>query len=45
MFYLLIRRQHKKLLKEFFAYVYKAEGKRPLGIPRQRWKDNIKMDI
>jgi hypothetical protein len=23
--------------------VGKAEGKRPLGIPRRRWEDNIKM--
>jgi hypothetical protein len=23
----------------------KAEGKRPLGRPRRRWKDNIKMDL
>jgi len=22
-----------------------AQGKRPLGIPRRRWKDNIKMDL
>jgi hypothetical protein len=21
------------------------EGKRPLGIPRRRWEDNIKMDL
>ena len=25
--------------------VGKPEGKRPLGIPRHRWKDNIKMDL
>jgi len=25
--------------------VGKPEGKRPLGIPRRRWKDNIKMDL
>jgi hypothetical protein len=25
--------------------VGKPEGKRPLGRPRQRWKDNIKMDL
>ena len=25
--------------------VGKPEGKRPLGIPRRRWEDNIKMDI
>jgi len=32
------------------TYVYrvlvgKSEGKRPLGRPRRRWKDNIKMDL
>jgi hypothetical protein len=25
--------------------VKKREGKRPLGRPRRRWVDNIKMDI
>jgi hypothetical protein len=25
--------------------VGRPEGKRPLGRPRRRWKDNIKMDI
>jgi hypothetical protein len=25
--------------------VRKPEGKRPLGRPRHRWKDNIKMDL
>jgi hypothetical protein len=25
--------------------VGKPEGKRPLGRPRQRWVDNIKMDL
>jgi len=25
--------------------VRKPEGKRPLGRPRRRWEDNIKMDI
>jgi hypothetical protein len=25
--------------------VGKPEGKRPLGGPRRRWKDNIKMDF
>ena len=23
----------------------KPDGKRPLGIPRRRWEDNIKMDL
>jgi hypothetical protein len=25
--------------------VRKAEGKRPLGKPRRRWEDNIRMDL
>jgi len=25
--------------------VWKTEGKRPLGRPRSRWEDNIKMDL
>jgi hypothetical protein len=25
--------------------VRKPEGKRPLGRPRRRWKDNIKMEL
>jgi hypothetical protein len=25
--------------------VGRSEGKRPLGIPRHRWEDNIKMDL
>jgi hypothetical protein len=27
------------------ALVGKTEGKRPLGRPRSRWEDNIKMDL
>jgi hypothetical protein len=27
------------------ALVGKPEGRRPLGIPRRRWEDNIKMDL
>ena len=23
----------------------KPQGKRPLGIPRRRWEDNVKMDL
>ena len=29
----------------FSILMGKPEGKRPLGIPRLRWKDNIKMDV
>ena len=25
--------------------VGKPEGKRPVGIPRRKWEDNIKMDL
>jgi len=25
--------------------VWKPEGKRPLGRPRRRWEDNIRMDL
>jgi len=27
------------------VWVGKTEGKRPLGRPRRRWEDNIKMDF
>jgi hypothetical protein len=27
------------------ALVGKPEGRRPLGRPRHRWEDNIKMDL
>ena len=27
------------------SFVGKPEGKRPLGRPRRRWEDNIKMDL
>ena len=27
------------------ALVGKPEGKRPLGRPRRRWEDNIKIDL
>jgi len=27
------------------VFVGKPEGKRPLGGPRPRWEDNIKMDV
>ena len=29
----------------FRVLVGKPEGKRPLGRPRPRWEDNIKMDL
>jgi hypothetical protein len=30
---------------EYGVLVGKPEGKRPLGRPRRRWEDNIKMDL
>jgi hypothetical protein len=27
------------------VFVGKLEGKKPLGRPRRRWEDNIKMDL
>ena len=27
------------------VFVEKPEGKKPLGRPRRRWEDNIKMDL
>jgi hypothetical protein len=29
----------------YMALVGKSEGRRPLGRPRRRWEDNIKMDF
>jgi hypothetical protein len=29
----------------FDSNVYDEEGKRPLGRPRHRWEDNMKMDL
>jgi hypothetical protein len=31
--------------KVYTVLVGKPEGKRPLGIPRRRWEDGIKMDL
>jgi hypothetical protein len=30
---------------EYRVLVRKPEGKRPVGRPRRRWEDNIKMDL
>jgi hypothetical protein len=32
-------------MKLYRVLVGKTEGKRPLGIPRGRWKDGIRMDL
>ena len=31
--------------RRYRVLVGKPEGKRPLGKPRRRWKDNIRMDL
>jgi hypothetical protein len=31
--------------RTFMDFVRKHEGKRPLGRPRRRWDDNIKIDL
>jgi hypothetical protein len=40
---------HVQLMGErrgvYRVLVGKPEGKRPLGRPRSKWKDNIKMDL
>ena len=28
-----------------FFFIFKPTGKRPLGRPRRRWEDNIRMDL
>jgi hypothetical protein len=30
---------------EYRNFMGKPEGKRPFGIPRRRWEDNIKMNL
>jgi hypothetical protein len=40
--------EHVALMAKINAYkilVGKPEGKRPVGTPRCRWEDNIKMDL
>jgi len=34
-----------KKIGVYRVLVGKPEGRRPLGIPRHRWEDNIKMDL
>jgi hypothetical protein len=44
-------RKHMTCLSNvMYSYVYrvlvgKPEGRRPLGRPRRRWEDNIRMDL
>ena len=40
------RRERKGKAEEaYMVLVGKPEGKRPLGRPRRRWVDNIRMDL
>jgi len=32
-------------VRRYRVFVGKREGKRPLGRPRRRWVDNIRMDL
>jgi hypothetical protein len=34
-----------KKINSYRIILGKLEGKRPLGRPRRRWEDNIKMDL
>jgi hypothetical protein len=36
---------HRKKRNGYRLWVRKPVGKRPLGRPRRRWVDNIKMDL
>jgi hypothetical protein len=35
----------QSIRKVYKVLVGKAEGKRPLGRPRRRWEDGIRMDL
>jgi hypothetical protein len=37
--------EYKLWSSSYRILVGKPEGKRPLGIPRRRWVDNIKMNL
>jgi hypothetical protein len=37
--------QHLWLRDIYMVLVGKPEGKRPLGRPRRRWEDNIKLNL
>jgi hypothetical protein len=37
--------EFKDIFLIFLSHIFRPEGRRPLGRPRRRWKDNIKMDL
>jgi hypothetical protein len=43
--YLVPRLRMSGAIPLYRVFVRKPEGKRPLGRPRSRWEDNIKMDL
>jgi hypothetical protein len=40
-----VRRTYGESRGAYRVLVWRPEGKRPLGRPRRRWEDNIKMDL
>jgi hypothetical protein len=40
-----VARMWEEKKKAYGLFVGKPEGKRPLGRPRRRWVDNIRMDL
>jgi hypothetical protein len=39
------RRRRRRRRNAYMVLVGKPEGRRPLGRPKHRWVDNIKMDL
>jgi hypothetical protein len=35
----------EEVINVYYIFVGKSEGKRPVGEPRHRWEDNIRMDL
>jgi hypothetical protein len=36
---------HRKMINAYKMLIGKPVGNRPLGIPKRRWEDNIKMPL
>ena len=39
----MVRRVERRI--SYRVFIKQSEGKKPLGRPRRRWEDNIKMDL
>jgi hypothetical protein len=37
--------RNRVIIQVYMSLVVNNEGKRPLGRPRRKWEDNIKMDL